>query len=122
MTIEKLVGILQANGVTIFAVIDHSGQAQKTGMRMPPAKLVLFGSPKAGTPLMVASQSIATDLQLKILSSRKTRMDRYEYLMMYRRTISNVPNYRKKLAQDIAIVETVATEGQRGAASCCRPC
>ncbi|HVB58457.1 MAG TPA: DUF302 domain-containing protein [Candidatus Acidoferrales bacterium] len=47
MTIEKLEGILQAKGVTIFAVIDHSGQAQKAGMRMPPAKIVVFGSPKA---------------------------------------------------------------------------
>lgn len=66
-TVEKLKGILQAKGVTLFALIDHSGEAEKVGMKMPPTKLLIFGSPKAGTPLMLAFPSIAIDLPLKIL-------------------------------------------------------
>ena len=54
--VEKLKNILQAKGVTLFAVIDHSGEAEKVGMRMPPTKLLIFGSPKAGTPLMLAAR------------------------------------------------------------------
>ena len=66
-TVEKLKGILQARGVTLFALVDHSGEAEKVGMKMPPTKLLIFGSPKAGTPLMLASPSSAIDLPLKIL-------------------------------------------------------
>ena len=65
--VEKLQSILQAKQVTVFAVVDHSGEAAKAGMKMPPTKLVIFGNPKAGTPLMLASPSIAIDLPLKIL-------------------------------------------------------
>src|SRR5580692_568678 len=66
-TVEKLKGILNAKGVTLFALIDHSGEAEKIGMHMPPTKLLIFGNPKAGTPVMLASPSIALDLPLKIL-------------------------------------------------------
>ncbi len=66
-TVEKLKGILQAKGVTLFAVVDHSGEAAKAGMQMPNTKLLIFGSPKAGTPVMLAAPSIAIDLPLKIL-------------------------------------------------------
>lgn len=66
-TVEKLRLILQAKGVTLFAVVDHSGEAAKAGMTMPNTKLLIFGSPKAGTPLMLAAPSIAIDLPLKIL-------------------------------------------------------
>jgi uncharacterized protein (DUF302 family) len=66
-TIDKLKEILDAKGITLFAVIDHSGEAAKVGMSMPNTKLLIFGSPKAGTPVMVASPSIAIDLPLKIL-------------------------------------------------------
>src|SRR5271157_3067596 len=66
-TVEKLRGILQAKGVALFALIDHSGEAEKVGMKMPPTKLLIFGNPKAGTPLMLAAPSIAIDLPLKIL-------------------------------------------------------
>lgn len=66
-TVEKLKGILQAKGVALFAVVDHSGEAEKVGMKMRPTKLLIFGSPKAGTPLMQAAPSIAIDLPLKIL-------------------------------------------------------
>jgi uncharacterized protein (DUF302 family)/uncharacterized membrane protein YidH (DUF202 family) len=66
-TVEKLKSILQAKGVNLFALVDHSGEAQKVGMKMLPTKLLIFGSPKAGTPLMLAAPSIAIDLPLKIL-------------------------------------------------------
>jgi uncharacterized protein (DUF302 family)/uncharacterized membrane protein len=66
-TVEKLKRLLQSKGVALFALIDHSGEAEKVGMKMRPTKLLIFGSPKAGTPLMLAAPSIAIDLPLKIL-------------------------------------------------------
>jgi len=66
-TVERLKNILQSKGSTLFAVIDHSGEAEKVGMKMRPTKLLMFGSPKAGTPVMLAAPSIALDLPLKAL-------------------------------------------------------
>jgi uncharacterized protein (DUF302 family) len=66
-TVEKLEQILQAKGVKLFALVDHSGEAEKAGLHMRPTKLLIFGNPKAGTPLMIASPSIAIDLPIKIL-------------------------------------------------------
>jgi uncharacterized protein (DUF302 family) len=66
-TVKKLQAILQAKGITMFALVDHAGEAAKAGMRMRPTKLLIFGNPKAGTPLMLASPSSAIDLPLKIL-------------------------------------------------------
>jgi uncharacterized protein (DUF302 family) len=66
-TVERLKGILQAKGITLFALVDHSGEAAKAGLKMRPSKLLIFGSPKAGTPLMLAAPRIAIDLPLKIL-------------------------------------------------------
>ena len=66
-TVQKLETILQNKGVKLFALIDHSGEAEKAGLKMPPTKVLIFGNPKAGTPLMLASPSIAIDLPLKIL-------------------------------------------------------
>jgi uncharacterized protein (DUF302 family)/uncharacterized membrane protein YidH (DUF202 family) len=108
-TVERLRNILQSKGVTLFALIDHSGEAEKVGMKMPPTKLLIFGSPKAGTPLMLAAPSIAIDLPLKILvwedRGGKTRIS------------YNSPEYLKErhgvspeLLQNIAVVETLATK------------
>ncbi len=66
-TVAKLQGILQAKGVKLFIVVDHSGEAAGAGMKMPNTKLLIFGNPKAGTPLMLAAPSVALDLPLKIL-------------------------------------------------------
>jgi uncharacterized protein (DUF302 family) len=66
-TLERLKSILAAKGVTVFALVDHSGEAAKVGISMRPTKLLIFGNPKAGTPLMLAAPSIAIDLPLKIL-------------------------------------------------------
>jgi uncharacterized protein (DUF302 family) len=66
-TVQSLRAMLDAKGIKLFAMIDHSGEAAKVGMTMPPTKLLIFGDPKAGTPLMLASPSSAIDLPLKVL-------------------------------------------------------
>ncbi len=58
---------LQATGVKLFAVVDHGGEAQQVGLHLRPTKLLIFGNPQAGTPLMVVSPTSAIDLPLKIL-------------------------------------------------------
>ncbi len=66
-TMQRLEALLQERSVMIFARIDHSGEASKLGLTMRPTKLLIFGSPKAGTPLMQAAPTIAIDLPLKAL-------------------------------------------------------
>jgi uncharacterized protein (DUF302 family) len=66
-TVAHLKNLLAAKGVTLFALVDHSGEAAKAGLKMPNTKLLIFGNPKGGTPLMLASPSVAIDLPLKIL-------------------------------------------------------
>jgi uncharacterized protein (DUF302 family) len=66
-TVERVKNILQSKGITLFVLVDHSGEAEKVGMKMPPTKLLIFGNPKGGTPLMLAAPSVAIDLPLKIL-------------------------------------------------------
>ena len=106
-TVEKLKGILQAKGVTLFALVDHSGEAEKVGMTMPPTKLLIFGSPKAGTPLMQAAPSIAIDLPLKILVAADgegkvwVSYNSAEYLAERH----GLPH---ELLQNIAVVKTLA--------------
>jgi uncharacterized protein (DUF302 family)/uncharacterized membrane protein YidH (DUF202 family) len=66
-TVTRLKSILEAKGVKLFTIVDHSGEAASAGLKMPNTKLLIFGNPKAGTPLMLASPSSALDLPLKIL-------------------------------------------------------
>jgi len=66
-TIDRLEVAFREKGMRIFAVIDHSGEAEKVGLKMPPTKVLIFGSPKGGTPLMLAAPSLAIDLPLKAL-------------------------------------------------------
>jgi uncharacterized protein (DUF302 family) len=66
-TLARLESVIASKGLTIFARIDHSGEAAKVGLTMQPTELLLFGSPKSGTPLMVASPTLAIDLPLKAL-------------------------------------------------------
>ena len=65
--VDKLKNTLLSKGLTLFARVDHSAEAERAGMRMPPTNLLIFGSPKAGTPVMLAGPSAAIDLPLKIL-------------------------------------------------------
>jgi len=108
-TVDKLTGILQSKGVTLFALVDHSGEAEKAGMKMRPTKLLIFGSPKAGTPLMLAAPSIAIDLPLKILVWEDAQG---KVWLSY-----NSPEYLEQrhgvppnLMQNIAIVGTLAAK------------
>jgi uncharacterized protein (DUF302 family)/uncharacterized membrane protein YidH (DUF202 family) len=108
-TVEKLKGILQAKGVTVFALVDHSGEAEKVGLKMPPTKLLIFGSPKAGTPLMLAAPSIAIDLPLKIL----IREDGEGKVWVSYNTpefLQERHGLPKELLQNIAVVETLAAK------------
>lgn len=66
-TLQRVESLLQEKGVTIFCRIDHSGEAEKAGLKMRPTQLIIFGSPRSGTPVMVASPTIAIDLPLKTL-------------------------------------------------------
>lgn len=66
-TLQRMETLLREKGLTIFCLVDHSGEAEKVGMKMRATKLLLFGSPNAGTPVMVASPTVAIDLPLKAL-------------------------------------------------------
>ena len=68
-TVARLETVFKERGLQVFALIDHSGEAQKVGMKMRPTKVLIFGSPKGGTPLMLAAPSLAIDLPLKALIS-----------------------------------------------------
>jgi uncharacterized protein (DUF302 family) len=64
--------MLHAKGVKLFALVDHSGEVEATGIHMPPTLLLIFGNPKAGRPLILAAPSVAIDLPIKILVSEDT--------------------------------------------------
>jgi uncharacterized protein (DUF302 family) len=66
-TVQRLKSAFASKGLQVFAVIDHSDEAEKVGLEMHPTKVIIFGSPKAGTPLMVAAPTLAIDLPLKVL-------------------------------------------------------
>ena len=106
-TVDKLKSILETRGVTLFALVDHSGEAAKAGLNMRPTKLLMFGNPRAGTPVMLAAPSIAIDLPLKILVWED---DRGRVWLSY-----NDPAYLQRrhgvprqLLQNIAAAETLA--------------
>jgi uncharacterized protein (DUF302 family) len=106
-TVDKLKTILKSKGVTLFALVDHSGEAEKVGMKMPPTKLLIFGNPKGGTPLMLAAPSAAIDLPLKILVAEDSEG---KVWLSY-----NSPDYLKErhglpdnLLQNIAVVQALA--------------
>jgi uncharacterized protein (DUF302 family) len=65
--VERLIALLAEKNIKLFALIDHSGEAGKIGLQMPATKLLIFGNPKAGTPVMLSAPSTALDLPLKIL-------------------------------------------------------
>lgn len=108
-TVEALSNILKSKGVAVFALIDHSGEAEKVGLKMRPTKLLIFGNPKAGTPLMLASPSSAIDLPLKLLVWEDAQgkvwvsYNSPEYL----RERHRLP---QELMQNIAVIEGLATK------------
>jgi uncharacterized protein (DUF302 family) len=107
--VNKIKSLLVIRGITLFAVIDHSGEAGTVGMKMPDTKLVIFGNPKGGTPLMLASPSVAIDLPLKLLVAEDANGG---CSISY-----NSPQYFQQrhrishdLIQNIAIIEALANE------------
>src|SRR5215469_11330754 len=107
--VSRVQKLFSDKGVTLFALVDHSGEAEKVGMKMRPTKLLIFGSPKAGTPLMIAAPSIAIDLPLKLLIWQDGQG---KVWVSY-----NDPAYLKErhglpqeLLQNIAVVETLAAK------------
>ena len=106
-TVTRLQTILREKGVTLFALVDHSGEAEKVGMKMRPTKLLIFGNPKGGTPLMLATPSIAIDLPLKLLvwedSAGKVwiSFNSVDYLRQRHQ-------FPPELAANIAVVSTLA--------------
>ncbi|MGC2696426.1 MAG: DUF302 domain-containing protein [Candidatus Angelobacter sp.] len=106
-TVAKLKAILQEKGIKLFCLVDHSGEAAKIGITMPPTRLLIFGNPKAGTPLMLATPTTAIDLPLKILVWQDSAGKNW---VSY-----NSPEYLKErhgfpgeLLQNIAAVEALA--------------
>ncbi len=108
-TVKRLESVLAERGVQVFALIDHSGEAEKVGMRMRPTKLLIFGNPKGGTPLMIAAPSLAIDLPLKALVSED---ENGEVWISY-----NTPEYLQQrhgvpldLIKNIAVVGTLVAK------------
>ena len=106
-TVERLSALLRAKGITLFAVVDHSAEAAKIGMKMPPTKLLIFGNPKAGTALMLAAPSVAIDLPLKILvwEDGQGRVRLSYNSPAYLQERHGVP---EALMANVAVVETLA--------------
>ena len=110
-TVEKLRGILRDKGISLFAIVDHSGEAEKAGMKMPPTKLLVFGNPKGGTPVMLAAPSIAIDLPLKVLvweDSRGTTWLSYNSPEYLKRRHGVPEDLVKNISVVGALVQTVA--------------
>jgi uncharacterized protein (DUF302 family) len=108
-TVTRLQTILKSRGVKLFTIVDHSGEAASAGLKMPPTKLLIFGNPKAGTPLMLASHSVALDLPLKILVAEDAAG---KVWISY-----NAPTYLQarhnlplELLPNIAVIETLAAK------------
>ncbi|MGA2301082.1 MAG: DUF302 domain-containing protein [Candidatus Acidiferrum sp.] len=106
-TVAKLETMLQAKGVKLFAIVDHSGEAEKGGLKMPNTKLLIFGNPKGGTPLMLASPGVALDLPLKILVAEDTggKVWISYNAPAYLQQRHNLP---AELLPNIAVIEAVA--------------
>jgi uncharacterized protein (DUF302 family)/uncharacterized membrane protein YidH (DUF202 family) len=108
-TVAKLEAILTAKNVKLFTIVDHSGEAEKAGMKMPNTKLLIFGNPKAGTPLMLKSPTVALDLPLKILVAEDAAG---KVWISYNATdyLQKRHNLPAELLPNIAVIEAVAAK------------
>ena len=110
-TVARIVKLLAEKGIKLFAVVDHSGEAATAGLQMPPTKVVIFGNPKGGTPLMLASPSVAIDLPLKLLIAQSPD-PRGEVTITwnspaYLGARHNIP---EELLGNIAVIEAIARQ------------
>lgn len=90
-TVNRLQSAFEAENITVFSVIDHSGEAQKTGMELRPTKVLVVGNPKAGTPLMQENQKLAIELPLKVLVTENEKGD---VMVSYKKSSSFVEQYQ----------------------------
>jgi uncharacterized protein (DUF302 family) len=108
-TVQRVKSILESKGIALFTLIDHSGEAEKVGMKMPPTKLLIFGNAKAGTPLMLASPSVAIDLPLKILV-REDAAGKAWVSYNSSEYLARRHGLPQDLLKNIAVVESLATQ------------
>jgi uncharacterized protein (DUF302 family) len=114
-TVARLVGTIEGKGVKVFDVIDHSGEAARVGLDMPDTKLVIFGSPVAGTPVMQAAPLAALDLPLKVLvwadatGATRVSYDSVDYLAARHHLR---PDLRARLEAIDTITDAVASAGR----------
>jgi uncharacterized protein (DUF302 family) len=108
-TVARLQAVLQARGVKLFTIVDHSDEAASAGLKMPSTKLLIFGNPKAGTSLMLASPSVALDLPLKILVAEDASGTVW---ISYNAPayLQNRHNLPPELLPNIAVIETLAAK------------
>jgi len=111
-TVTRLQGILQSKGVKLFTTVDHSGEAGGAGLKMPNTKLLIFGNPKAGTPLMLASPSTALDLPLKVLIAEDAAG---KVWISYNSPayLQGRHNLPANLLPNIAVIETLAAQAAK---------
>lgn len=115
-TVAKLEAILLAKNVKLFTIVDHSGEAEKAGLTMPNTKLLIFGNPKGGTPLMLASPGVALDLPLKILVAEDTAG---KVWISYNAPawLQQRHNLPDNLVPNIAVIEAMAANAAQSQAS-----
>jgi len=108
-TVINIVSFLREKKIKLFAVIDHSGEARAAGLNMPPTRLILFGNPKAGTPIMLTSPSAAIDLPLKLLVAQD---DKGAVWISYNSAeyLAKRHNISESLMTNIAVIAGIARE------------
>ncbi len=107
-TVARLQALLQEKGIKLFCLVDHSGEAAAAGLTMRPTKLLIFGNPKAGTPLMVATPSVALDLPLKILVA-ETESGKTILFWNDPAWIQGRHDFPEELAINLAAAQAIAT-------------
>jgi uncharacterized protein (DUF302 family) len=111
-TIERVRALLQTKQIREFVLIDHSGEAQRAGLRMPNTKVIVFGNPKAGTPLMLAAPNVAIDLPLKLLVREDTE-GRVWISYVAAAALLQRHGLPESFAANIAAVAAIASEAAR---------
>ena len=112
-TLEHLQEAIHSRNLTLFAHIDHSGEAKRVGLKMQEAHVLIFGNPKGGTPLMIASPLLALDLPLKVLvwQSDDDRVWVSSNSVAYLRDRYAIP---QELVGNLAVIDVVIEQALQG--------
>ena len=108
-TVAKIRAVLEAKQIKEFALIDHSGEAAKVGLTMPKTQVVIFGNPKGGTPLMLATPGVAIDLPLKLLV-REDDAGRVCVSYWSAQTLLARHGLAESFAANVAVIEMIARQ------------